>query len=145
MDFNTSPSSSATSSPISIGWPSPSSPLDYSSRRESISANGMTCAFPSWPKGPSLGFNTPFRTSAPSAFISDADLFGDEFLDGATPLLQEAPAPPRDIPFPAAAVPLAPLYAHEKPKKTQRRRSSNKKRRPSKPMSPIAEGPELPE
>jgi hypothetical protein len=144
MDFNSSPSSSATSSPISIGWPSPSTPLDsYSGRSASSSTSAMTCAFPSWPTGPSLGH---FHTSAPSAFISDADLFPDELLDGMTdvPLFSEAPAPPRQIPFPTA-VPLLPLYAQEKPKKQQRRRSSNKKRRPSKPMTPIVESPEMPE
>jgi len=147
MEYNSSPSSSATSSPISIGWPSPSTPLDsYSGRSASSSSSSstsaMTCAFPSWPTGPSLGH---FHTSAPSAFISDEDLFPEELLDGMTyvPLFSEAPAPPRQVPFPAA-MPLQPLYAHEKPKK-QRRRSSNKKRRPSKPMTPIAESPEMPE
>jgi len=143
--FTSSPSSSASSSPISIGWPSQSSTSlasSYSRREISSSSKSMTCAFPSWPTGPSL---SPFHTSAPSSFISDADLFPDDLLDGEAdvPLLEEAPAPPREIPLPVA-MPLLPLYAPEKPKK-QRRRSSNKKRRSSKPMTPIAESPEVPE
>jgi len=145
MDFGSSPSSSASSSPISIGWPSASSTSSsfYTGRSISSSSKSMTCAFPSWPTGPSL---SPFHTSAPTAFISDADLFFDDLLDGETnvPLLHEAPPPPRDVPLPAAAMPLQPLFAPEKAKKP-RRRSSGKKRRSSKPMTPIAESLEVPE
>jgi len=92
----------------------------------------MACAFPSW------------KTTAPNSFISDEDLFFDDLLDGQTPFLSEAPAPPRDV-FAPVAVPLLPLFAPEKPKKQQRRRSSGKKRRSSKPMTPISESPEVPE
>ncbi|KAF2428653.1 hypothetical protein EJ08DRAFT_322858 [Tothia fuscella] len=149
MGFQSSSSPSSSSSPISIGWPSPSTPMDsYPTRNASSSSCGMACAFPSWPKGPSLGFHSssPFHSFAPSAFISDADLFPDELLDGAAcgPFLNEAPAPPRDVQLPNV-MPLRPLYAQEKPKKQTRRRSSNKKRRPSKPMTPISESPEAPE
>jgi len=59
--------------------------------------------------------------------------------DHSGPLLQEAPAPPRQPPMAQAFPVLPPLYA-EKPKK--RRTSSRKQRRTSKPMSPISESPE---
>jgi hypothetical protein len=147
MDFVSSPGSSASSSPISVGWPSASSrssSSSYSGRSISSSSKSMTCAFPSWPTGPSLsGFQSPFHSSAPSAFISDLDLFPEDLLEGATPYLQEAPAPPREHVIPTA-MPLQPLFAIEKPKK-QRRRSSGKKRSSSKPMTPIVESLEAPE
>jgi len=142
MDFKPSPSSSASSSPISIGWPSASSASSsYSSRSASSfssQSQSMTCAYPSW---------TGFSPSAtPNAFISDEDLFPDELLDGASPLLLEAPAPPRDIPLPTAMpMPLAPLYASEK-KKSRRRSSKTKKRAsPSHKLTPISESPEVSE
>ncbi|QDS74322.1 hypothetical protein FKW77_004180 [Venturia effusa] len=140
MNFSYSPSSSASSSPISIGWPSPSGSESSSPRSiPAASKSNMACAYPSWPTGPAL---SPYTTGAPSAFISDEDLFLDELLDGEAPFLREAPAPPRDIPLPA--MPLQPLFAQPKPKKESRRRSSAKKvRRTSKPMSPIAESPEM--
>ncbi|KAF2401538.1 hypothetical protein EJ06DRAFT_537535 [Trichodelitschia bisporula] len=154
MDFTTSPPSSTSSTPTtSIGWPSPTSSLSSSPRSISSSQpHNLICAFPSWPTGPSL-HRTPFTSSAPSAFISDADLFPDELLDEsfAGPLLREAPAPPRAIPL--AALPLAPLYAQAKPKKQRpagqaqepkQRRGSRKARRTSKPMTPISESPEAP-
>jgi hypothetical protein len=96
----------------------------------------MTCAYPSW-----TGFQS---SSTPSAFISDEDLFPEELLDGASPTLLEAPAPPRDIPFPAAVpMPLPPLYASEK--KKSKRRSSKTKKRPSNKLTPISESPEVSE
>ncbi|KAF2003260.1 hypothetical protein P154DRAFT_520211, partial [Amniculicola lignicola CBS 123094] len=139
MHFEASPSSSPSKSiPISIrSMASPSGSL-YSicSMDGAPSSRGSTCAYPSWPTGPSLGE----YSSAPSSYISDEDLFGDEFD---TPYLQEAPAPPRERPIGQACPILPPLYAPEKPKKQeQRRRSSGRKqRRSSKPMTPIAESP----
>jgi hypothetical protein len=110
------------------------------------SSRDSTCAYPSWPTGKSLN---AFHTSAPSAFISDADLFFGDDLDDASgvmtpPLLEEAPAPPRQLPL-GQAFPLLPLYASEKPKSKRRRSSGRKQRRPSKPMTPISESPEAPE
>ncbi|KAF2842230.1 hypothetical protein M501DRAFT_998485, partial [Patellaria atrata CBS 101060] len=109
----------------------------------SSSTKGSSCAFPSWPMGNSLG---SFRSTAPSAFISDADLFTDDLLAdldiNSVPVLQEAPAMPRQ-PRQPVAMPLLPLYASEKSKKS-RRKSSRKQRRPSKPMPPISESPETP-
>jgi len=142
MNYSYSPGSSASSSPISIGWPSPSGSESSSPRSiPATSKSNMACAFPSWPTGPAL---SQYTTGAPSAFISDVDLFLDDLLDGEAPFLHEAPAPPRDIPLPAVAMPLQPLFAQPKPKKESRRRSSGKKiRRTSKPMSPIAESPEM--
>lgn len=131
---STSPtSSSASSSPISIGWPSPTGSFSGASRQEFTSSRSLNCAYPSWPSGDSL---CSFGSTAPSSFISDEDLFLDneQYLD-------EAPAPPRPAPL-AVAMPLLPLYASEKPKKTQWRRSSRKQQHPSKPMTPISESPE---
>jgi len=106
------------------------------------SSRGSTCAYPSWPTGKSLN---AFHTSAPSAFISDLDLFGDDLDEesglSTPPLLHEAPAPPRQLPL-GQAFPLLPLYASEKPKAKRRRSSGRKQRRPSKPMTPISESPE---
>ncbi|TLD34483.1 hypothetical protein E2P81_ATG04648 [Venturia nashicola] len=143
MNFSFSPSSSAASSPISIGWSSPGSEASSSSPRSfpATKNSNMACAYPSWPTGPAL---SQYTTGTPSAFISDEDLFLDELLDGEAPFLHEAPAPPRNIPYPSVTMPLQPLYAQPKSKKDSRRRSSAKKtRRPSKPMSPIAESPEI--
>jgi len=148
MDFrhSTSPSSSisssASSSPVSIGWPSPTGSMVASSRQEFTSSRSLNCAYPSWPTGDSL---SSFGSTAPSSFISDEDLF----LDDEQYYLYEAPAPPRPAPLPVA-MPLLPLYASEKPKKKQhyaqpdqqRRRNSRKQRHPSKPMTPISESPE---
>lgn len=79
-----------------------------------------------------------YRNNTPSSYISDEDLFGDDFLGGA-PLLEQAPAPPRVPPMPEQiAQPLLPLYASPK----KRRSSSKKQRRESKPMEPISESPE---
>lgn len=147
MHFETSPQSSPSSKPLSIrSMASPSESL-FGTYAQDItpSSRGSTCAYPSWPSGNSL---SAFRTSAPSAFISDLDLFPDDILDdesgfNAAPLLHEAPAPPRQAPL-AQAFPLLPLYASEKPKK-RRRSSGRKQRRPSKPMTPISESPEAPE
>jgi hypothetical protein len=125
---------------------SPASSLySHYSQEATCSSQGSTCAYPSWPTGNSLGYK-----NAPSSFISDADLFGDDCDDDtAAPILQEAPAPPRVPPMAQAFPILPPLYPQEKPKKQQqqqRRRSSGRKqRRSSKPMSPIAESPEVPE
>ncbi|KAF2088881.1 hypothetical protein K490DRAFT_64092 [Saccharata proteae CBS 121410] len=138
-----SPPSTMSSSPISIaGFSSPSSAPSSSSPRDiSPSSRGSSCAYPSWPSGNSLG---PYERTSASSYISDADLFPDELLDCA-PLLERAPAPPREILMPAPAPqPLAPLYASSKPRK-MRRSSSNKKSRPVKPMSLISESPKAPE
>ncbi|KAF2145513.1 uncharacterized protein K452DRAFT_120998 [Aplosporella prunicola CBS 121167] len=93
------------------------------------STPASSCAWPSWPSGKSFG-------SPPSSFISDEDLFGDDFF-GSIPLLEEAPAPPRMhvMPQPPAA-PLQPLYASPK-----HRSSSKSQRRNSKPMEAISETP----
>ena len=110
--------------------------------RRSVSAaeyrkQDSICACPSWPTGPSLD-----HRSAPSSYISDADLFGEDFDDDfACPFLDKAPAPPRVYPMAQAMPVLPPLYAPKKPK-SERRRSSGKQRRTSKPMTPISESPE---
>ncbi|KAF2706790.1 hypothetical protein K504DRAFT_66760 [Pleomassaria siparia CBS 279.74] len=140
MHFETSPSSSpAKSIPISFRTTSsPSSSIfsAYAKESTSYSHQGSTsaCAYPSWPAGKSLEYR-----NTPSSFISDEDLFGDDFEDG---LLHEAPAPPRQPPMAQAFPILPPLYASEKPKKQRRRSSGRKQRRPSKPMSVISESPE---
>jgi len=103
----------------------------------STSSRGSSCAYPSWPTGSSLEYR-----STPSSFISDADLFGEDFDDDFCPYLQEAPAPPRQPPMAQAFPILPPLYATEKPKKQRRRSSGRKQRRSSKPMTPISESPE---
>lgn len=147
MHFETSPGSSPSKSiPISFRtMASPTSSL-YSNYSEdaSTSSRGSTCAYPSWPTGKSLEYR-----SSPSSFISDADLFGEDFdNEASTPFLDEAPAPPRVPPMAQAFPILPPLYAQEKPKKPQqqRRRSSGRKqRRTSKPMTPIAESIEAAE
>ncbi|KAF2813340.1 uncharacterized protein BDZ99DRAFT_474016 [Mytilinidion resinicola] len=124
---------------------SPSGSMFGSYHDSTSSSRGSTCAYPSWPTGKSLN---AFHTSAPSAFISDSDLFGDDVDDESglitPPLLHEAPAPPRQLPL-GQAFPLLPLYASEKPKSKRRRSSGRKQRRPSKPMTPISESPETPE
>lgn len=141
MASPSSTSSSASSSPISIGWPSASSTSSsyssHSAYATSSRSQSMTCAYPSW---------TNFQgSSTPSSFISDEDLFPEELLDGASPILLEAPAPPRDIPFLSAMpMPLAPLYASEK-KKSKRRTSKTKKRPSSNKLTPISESPEVSE
>jgi len=144
MHFESSPpTSSPFSKPISIdrmASPSESIFSSYSPERSTSLSQGSTCAYPSWPTGNSLN---AFERNTPSSFISDEDLFLDDF-DGDDPFLHEAPAPPRQLPLAQAFPLLPPLYASEKPKK-QRRRSSRKQRRPSKPMTPIVESPETPE
>jgi hypothetical protein len=145
MHFETSPGTSpAKSLPISIRTMASSSSSLYSnsSRDSTVSSQGSTCAYPSWPTGNSLQYR-----SCPSSFISDADLFGEDCDDDFTaPLLQEAPAPPRVPPMAQAFPILPPLYVQEKPKKQERRRSSGRKqRRSSKPMTPIAESVEAAE
>ncbi|KAH9865361.1 hypothetical protein J1614_008944 [Plenodomus biglobosus] len=147
MHFESSPGSSPGSSPsasipITISprnMASPTSSLCSNSSMESNSTRGSSCAYPSWPTGPSLEYR-----STPSSYISDADLFGEDFDDDfACPFLQEAPAPPR-VPSMAQAFPvLPPLYAPKKAKSERRRSSSGRKqRRTSKPMTPISESPE---
>ncbi|KAF2791161.1 hypothetical protein K505DRAFT_69355 [Melanomma pulvis-pyrius CBS 109.77] len=144
MHFETSPGSSPSKSiPISfrtMASPSGSVFSMYSHDGASCSQQGSTsaCAYPSWPTGKSLEYR-----STPSSFISDEDLFGDDFEDSL--LLQEAPAPPRQPPMAQAFPILPPLYASEKPKKQRRRSSGRKQRRPSKPMSVISESPEAAE
>ncbi|KAL6169095.1 hypothetical protein ACJQWK_05455 [Exserohilum turcicum] len=126
MHFESSPGSSPSKSmPISISPRNMSSPTNslYSIYATECSSRG---------------------SSPPSSYISDADLFGEDFDDDfACPLLEEAPAPPRVPPMAQAFPILPPLYAQKKPK-TERRRSSSgrKQRRTSKPMTPIAESPE---
>jgi hypothetical protein len=96
----------------------------------------MACAYPSWTKYEG--------SSTPNAFISDEDLFPENLLDGASPMLQEAPAPPRELPLPVTMpMPLAPLYASEK-KKSKRRSSKTKKPRSNK-LTTISESPEVSE
>lgn len=125
------PSSASSSSSSSSFFSSASSPSDMSS-----SPKGYSCAYPSWPTGNSFGSGS-YRNNTPSSYISDADLFPDDLLDSA-PILEEAPAPPRVPPMPEPVqMPLLPLYASPK----KRRSSSKKQRRPSKPMTPIAESP----
>ncbi|CAO2650278.1 Nn.00g015700.m01.CDS01 [Neocucurbitaria sp. VM-36] len=142
MHFETSPGSSPSKSiPISISPRNMASPTgsvysNYSS--ESNSSRGSSCAYPSWPTGPSLEYR-----STPSSYISDADLFGEDFDDEfSCPFLQEAPAPPRVPPMAQAFPVLPPLYAPKKPKSERRRSSGRKQRRTSKPMTPISESPE---
>ncbi|KAF2463321.1 uncharacterized protein BDR25DRAFT_113849 [Lindgomyces ingoldianus] len=141
MHFETSPSSSPSKSiPVSIRtMASPSGSLFSTYSQDAApSSGGSTCAYPSWPTGNSLEYR-----STPSSFISDEDLFGDNFDDEySSPFLQEAPAPPRQPPMAQAFPILPPLYAPEKPKKQRRRSSGRKQRRPSKPMTPISESPE---
>ncbi|KAJ4359037.1 hypothetical protein N0V95_002499 [Ascochyta clinopodiicola] len=140
MHFEASPGSSPSKSiPISISPRNMSSPTGslYSNyTTESNSRRGSSCAYPSWPTGPSLEYRNP------SSYISDEDLFGEDFDDEYfCPILKKAPAPPRVPPMAQAFPVLPPLYAQKKPK-TQRRRSSGKQRRTSSPMTPISESPE---
>ncbi|KAF1982965.1 hypothetical protein K402DRAFT_185107 [Aulographum hederae CBS 113979] len=130
--------SSTSSTPISIGFPSsPSDSLRGASYQDK-SHGGPSCAYPSWPKGDSF---SPFRSSAPSAFISDADLFDVDDED--EPYLHQAPPPPRQIPMPTTVQPLPPLYAKNKSSSKRRQTQSKPKRRStSKPMTPISESPE---
>ncbi|KNG45276.1 hypothetical protein DDE82_007962 [Stemphylium lycopersici] len=144
MHFESSPGSSPSkSSPISISprnnMSSPTSSLYSNYSTGSSSSRGSTCAYPSWPTGPSLD-----HRSAPSSYISDADLFGEDFDDEfSCPFLEHAPAPPRVPPMAQAFPVLPPLYAQKKPKSERRRSSSERKqRRTSKPMTPISESPE---
>ncbi|KAH8731246.1 hypothetical protein GQ44DRAFT_643607 [Phaeosphaeriaceae sp. PMI808] len=142
MHFETSPGSSPSKSiPISISpsrMASPTSSLYSAYSLDSNPGRGASCAYPSWPTGSSLGYR-----STPSSFISDADLFGDDFEDDdACHFLTEAPAPPRQPPMPQAFPVLPPLYAQKKPKAERRRSSGKKQRRTSKPMTPISESPE---
>jgi hypothetical protein len=141
MHFETSPGSSPSKS-IPILFKTMSSPTSslYSnySFDDTLSSRGSSCAYPSWPVGKSLEYR-----SSPSSFISDADLFGDDD-ELATPILECAPAPPRQPPMPQVVHVLPPLYA-EKPKKQQRRSSGKQQRRSSKPMTPIAESVEATE
>ncbi|KAF2131637.1 hypothetical protein P153DRAFT_394952 [Dothidotthia symphoricarpi CBS 119687] len=142
MHFETSPSSSPSKSfPISISprtMASPSESIFSIYSFESNSSRGASCAFPSWPKSASLGYRSP-----PSSFLSDADLFGEDFDDElAIPFLQEAPAPPRQPTVSQAFPVLPPLYSEKKSKSERRRSSGRKQRRASKPMTPISESPE---
>jgi hypothetical protein len=141
MHFESSPGSSPSKSiPINISprnMASPTGSLYSNYSTDSNSSRGSSCAYPSWPTGLSLD-----RHSAPSSYISDADLFGEDFDDEfSCPFLEEAPAPPRVPPMAQAFPILPPLYAPKK-SKTERRRSSGKQRRTSKPMTPISESPE---
>jgi hypothetical protein len=139
MHFESSPGSSPSKSiPISISpnrMASPTSSLYSNYALECNSSRGSSCAYPSWPSGSSLGYR-----NTPSSFISDADLFGEDEQDS-SPYLTEAPAPPRQPPMAQAFPILPPLYAPKK-SKSERRRSSDKQRRASKPMTPISESPE---
>lgn len=142
MHFEASPGSSPSKSiPITISprnMASPTWSLYSNCSSESNSSRGSSCAYPSWPTGPSLD-----HRSTPSSYISDADLFGEDFDDDfSCPFLQEAPAPPRVPPMAQAFPILPPLYAPKKPKSERRRSSGRKQRRTSKPMTPIAESPE---
>ncbi|CAA9958720.1 hypothetical protein CFE70_002230 [Pyrenophora teres f. teres 0-1] len=146
MHFEYSPGSSPSKSiPIGISPRSMSSPTTslttslYSNfSTQTSSSRGSTCAYPSWPTGPHLDHRSP-----PSSYISDADLFGEDFDDEfACPFLEEAPAPPRTYPIAQAVPILPPLYAQKKPKTERRRSSGRKQRRTSKPMTPISESPE---
>lgn len=141
MHFESSPGSSPSKSiTISISpsrMASPSCSLYSAYSLESTSSRGSSCAYPSWPTGSSLGYR-----STPSSFISDADLFGEDFDDEEFPYLTEAPAPPRQPPMAQAFPVLLPLYAQKKPKGERRRSSGKKQRRTSKPMTPISESPE---
>ena len=104
---------------------------------EAPSSRSSTCAYPSWPTGPSLD-----HRSAPSSYISDADLFGEDFDDDfACPFLDKAPAPPRVYPIAQAMPVLPPLYAPKK-FKSSRQRSKSKQRHTSNPMEPIPESSE---
>ncbi|KAJ8116729.1 hypothetical protein OPT61_g1903 [Boeremia exigua] len=139
MHFESSPGSSPSKSiPISISprnMASPTGSLYSNYSMGSNSRRGSSCAYPSWPTGPSLEYRNP------SSYISDEDLFGEDFEDEYCPILKKAPAPPRVPPMAQAYPVLPPLYAQKKPK-TQRRRSSGKQRRTSTPMTPISESPE---
>ncbi|KZM21685.1 uncharacterized protein EKO05_0001687 [Ascochyta rabiei] len=140
MHFEASPGSSPSKSiAISISPRNMSSPTGslYSNYSiESNSRRGSSCAYPSWPTGPSLEYRNP------SSYISDEDLFGEDLDDEySCPILKKAPAPPRVPPMAQAFPVLPPLYASKKAK-TQRRRSSGKQRRTSTPMTPISESPE---
>jgi len=76
----------------------------------------------------------------PNSYISDFDLFPEDLEDeNAIPILEEAPAPPRDV-----AMPLLPLFATERPR-NKKRRSSRKQTKLPKAMTPIAESPLTPE
>lgn len=142
MHFETSPGSSPSKSiPISISprnMASPTGSLYSNYSVESNSSRGSSCAYPSWPTGPSLEYRNP------SSYISDEDLFGEDFEDEYCPILKKAPAPPRVPPMAHAYPVLPPLYVQKKPSKPQqqRRRSSGKQRRTSQPMTPISESPE---
>jgi hypothetical protein len=143
MHFESSPGSSPSKSmPISISPSRMASPTGSFCSNYSVessnSSRGSSCAYPSWPSGTSLGYR-----NAPSSYVSDEDLFGEDFGDeDSCRFLTEAPAPPRQPTMAQAFHVLPPLYAQKKPK-TERRRSSDKKqRRTSKPMTPISESPE---
>jgi hypothetical protein len=160
-------SPNTSSSPISIGWPgaSPSSSTrsgSFSSTSSSGSTwdafssvstnNSSCCAFPSWPSrsslSPKLSAHRVSSTSynnnqydVPNSYISDFDLFPEDLEDeNLMPILEEAPAPPRDVP----AMPLMPLFASERPR-NKKRRSSRKQSKLPKTMTPIAESPLAPE
>ncbi|KAF2728483.1 hypothetical protein EJ04DRAFT_538372 [Polyplosphaeria fusca] len=134
MHFETTPESSPSKSiAISIGTMASPASIFSTYSQGSPSSRGSTCAYPSWPTASSLEY-----TNTPSSFITDADLFGCDF-DDEVPFLEEAPAPPQVPPMAQAFPILPPIYAPEKPKKQRRRSSGRKQRRPSKPMTPIAE------
>lgn len=160
-----SPSSSTSTPKVSVGF-SPrvvdSLPMSIP---KSLSSSGLNCAFPSWPKGESFepfaslsssgsGSSVTINESingAPSSYISDEDLFLDDFSSDSSygrPYLKEAPAPPRPHHL-LRRTPLPPLNAAESAKSSssskKRRRSSRKERRTSRPMTPIAETPETTE
>jgi hypothetical protein len=158
-------SPNASSSPISIGFPgvsppsrsssisstgSSSSEWDAYSFTSTSNANSLVCAFPSWPSRSSLsptlsaqrdttsyGKSYASQFDVPNSYISDFDLYPEDLEDeNEVPRLEEAPAPPR----PAAALPLAPLFATERPR-NKKRRSSKKQARPPQVMTPISESP----
>jgi hypothetical protein len=150
-------SPNATSSAISIGWPSPTSSNSSSRSASSYSstsstgstwsafsfascAPNLTCAYPSWPTRSSLSssFNTSHNNNGvPSSYISDFDLFPEDLEDGEEPILEEAPALPRV----AQAMPLLPLFASQRPR--NKKRSCSKRQLVKLPgaMTPIAESP----
>ena len=169
---STSPNASSSSSSSSLSTPQMS--IGFSTNAvnslpmsipKSLSSSGLNCAFPSWPKGESfepfasrsdsgsgssLTINDSISTAA-SSYISDEDLFLDDFSSGSShgrPYLKEAPAPPRPHHL-LRRTPLPPLCAAESAKSSssskKRRRSSRKERRASRPMTPIAETPETTE
>ncbi|KAI9832261.1 MAG: hypothetical protein M1819_004439 [Sarea resinae] len=136
--------SSVTSSPADSLYG-----IDIYPRRPSWTSNKSSCAFPSWPNRDSL-YSKPIE--AASSYISDDDLFPDVFEDEGD-ANSSASSEQRNQTRTNTQAPISmelinalnpmPWCASSAPKQTkQRRRSSRKVRRTSKPMSPISEGPE---